>query len=173
MLLNRSFLLPLAFSAAIPAASQTGGRTVHEVTVFAEAWGEGVFNSLNLEKTFTTPSLVSYHLRMGFGYWRKADVNCYTLPVDMALSVGRSVKLEVSLGATPFALAADQALASSTLAPTFGLHLRFQGPKGGLFLRAGALIAPMSGLRKLPGGDDLPEADDWGWNPGVGLGFTF
>lgn len=151
---------------------------IHNTTVFVEAWGEGIYNSLNIEKTMTTASLVNYHMHLGFGYWQPpldpVPVNFYALPVDAAISYGRTVKVELSLGATPFWFSANKDdLVSSVIAPTFGLHLRMQPLEGGLFLRAGALIAPMSGLNDIPGNEGYVEKGTWAWNPGVAVGYTF
>ena len=161
-------------------AQETAAREhfIHNTTVFVEAWGEGIYNSLNIEKTMTTPSLVNYHVRLGFGYWQPGNdpvpVNFFSLPVDAAISYGRDVKVELSLGATPFWFSTDKDdLVSSVIAPTFGLHLRVQPPEGGLFLRLGALIAPMAGLNNIPGIDDPVEKGTWAWSPGVGMGYTF
>ena len=166
--------LPLLIASLASSAQETTPpeHFIHNTTVFAEAWGEGVFNSLNIEKTMTTPSLVSYHFRLGFGYW-KPGANFYALPVDVALSYGRVMKVELSIGATPYAFSTKDAMVSGALAPTFGLHLRFQDPNGGVFLRAGALIAPMTSLNDIPGNEDYREKGTWGWNPGLGLGVTF
>lgn len=151
---------------------------IHNTTVFVEAWGEGIFNSLNIEKTLTTTTLVNYHLRLGFGYRRTShngtSVNFYALPVDAAVSVGGKVKLEMSLGATPFWFSGNKdQLVSAVIAPNFGLHLRFQPPHGGFFFRAGVLVAPMSGLNEIPGNEDFVEKGTWAWNPGLALGITF
>ncbi len=158
--------------------AQRATQYKRDLTVFAEAWGEGIFNSLNIEKTMTTPSPVSYHVRLGFGYWRMhkdpRSANFYAMPVDAAISYGRIVKIELSLGATPFWFSANEDdLVSSVIAPNFGLHLRVQQPDGGLFLRAGALAAPLAGLNDIPGNDDYLMKGTWGWNPGVAVGFTF
>lgn len=169
--------LPLLLTSLASSAQESTGTTppehfIHNTTVFAEVWGEGIFNSLNIEKTMTTPSLVCYHFRVGFGYWRPG-ANFYSLPVDVALSYGRTVKVELSIGATPYAFSTQDALVSAVLAPNFGMHLRFQGPKGGLFFRGGALIAPLNSLNEIPGNEDFLEKGTWGWNPSLALGFTF
>jgi hypothetical protein len=148
-------------------------RPIRNTTVFAEVWGEGIFNSLNIEKTMAISRLVSVHTRLGFGYWR-LDADFFSVPVDVGLSYGQGAKLELSVGATPFAFSATRDLmVSSTIAPTIGLHLRIQDPHGGVFLRIGALVAPMEGLNKVPGNTDHVEKGTWAWNPGLGLGFTF
>ena len=156
--------------AQAPAPVQQNNRNL---TVFAEAWGEGVYNSLNIEKMLTTPSIVSYHLRMGFGFWTPKSVNFYSLPVNAAISFGHDLKAELSVGATPFWLATREARVSSTFAPTLGIHLRWMERGSGFFIRAGALIARLYNLNKIPGNKDAWEKGTWGWNPGIALGFTY
>jgi hypothetical protein len=152
----------------------TPERPIHNTTVFVEAWGEGVYNSLNIEKTIANPTVVCYHLRMGFGLWAPgAGVNFYALPVDVAISFGNELKGELSIGATPFWLANAGVRTSGALAPTFGAHLRYMHPNGGLFVRAGALIAPLYNLNDIPGNEDHWQKGTWGWNPGIALGTTF
>ena len=58
---------------------------IHNTTVFAEAWGEGVYNSLNIEKTMFISKRVDVHTRLGFGYWKQQG-NFYALPVDVGVS---------------------------------------------------------------------------------------
>lgn len=81
--------------------------------------------------------------------------------------------VELSIGATPvwFSWNKDERV-STVIAPIFGLHFRYQPTDGGIFLRVGALIAPMSGLNELPGNDPV-EKGTWAWNPGIALGITF
>ena len=173
--------LIMAFAIGSSVLAQEAEHVQHykrDLTVFVEAWGEGIYNSVNIEKTMTTPSKISYHVRLGFGYWRihknPKSANFYAMPVDAAISYGRIVKIELSLGATPFWFSANEdELVSSVIAPNFGLHMRVQQPDGGLFLRAGALVAPLAGLNDIPGNDDYLMKGTWGWNPGVAVGFTF
>lgn len=169
-------VLVIAFTVGVPLLAQEPApvqQNNRNLTVFAEAWGEGVYNSLNIVKTLTTPSIVSYHLRMGFGFWTPKSVNFYSLPVNAAISFGHDLKAELSVGATPFWLATKEARVSSTFAPTLGIHLRWMEPSSGLFIRAGALIAPLHNLNNIPGNEDAWEKGTWGWNRGVALGFTY
>lgn len=77
-------------------------RSIHNTTVFVEVWGEGIYNSVNMEKTVTTTTLVNYHLRLGLGFWKPSvPVDFISLPVDAAVSYGRNVRIEFSMGATP------------------------------------------------------------------------
>jgi hypothetical protein len=138
-----------------------------------EAWGEGVFNSLNIEKTMPISGMVDIHMRLGFGYWRP-EADFYAVPVDVGVSYGGLARLEFSVGATPYAFSAHHGdMASGALAPTIGFHLRIQQPHGGVFFRAGAIVAPLGSLDDIPGNEDLVKKGTWGWNPGVALGFTF
>ncbi len=146
---------------------------IHNTTVFVEAWGEGVFNSLNIEKTMPISPMVDIHARLGFGYW-KPGANFYAVPVDVGVSYGGLARIEFSLGATPYAFSAvNNAMVSGALAPTIGFHLRIQEPHGGLFFRVGALTTPLGSLNDIPGNEDLVKKGSWGWNPGIALGVTF
>ncbi|MCB0758373.1 MAG: hypothetical protein KDC01_07930, partial [Flavobacteriales bacterium] len=56
-------VLVIAFTVGVPLLAQEPApvqQNNRNLTVFAEAWGEGVYNSLNIVKTLTTPSIVSY-----------------------------------------------------------------------------------------------------------------
>jgi hypothetical protein len=171
---HAAFLFCLA--AGSQGIAQEAGKPehyIHNTTVFVEAWGEGVFNSLNIEKTMPISGMVDIHMRLGFGYWRP-EADFYAVPVDVGVSYGGLARLEFSVGATPYALSAHHGdMASGALAPTIGFHLRIQQPHGGVFFRAGAIVAPLGSLDDIPGNEDLVKKGTWEWNPGVALGFTF
>ncbi len=141
-------------------------------TVFLEGLGQAIFWSANYEHTEYASDRFAMHLRFGIGLWATETVSSYiALPITFSASYGDIHRAEVGAGFLFYNYGNSGPSATrvaETLFPTFHAGYRMQKEYGGLFLRAGLMIANVED--KLAFRD---TREKWGYNPYVCVGTTF
>lgn len=141
-------------------------------TVFFEAFGQAIFWSANFEHTEYGSERLAFHMRAGFGLWSTRTVSsCFTLPLTFSLSYGDIHRAEAGAGFLFYNYGYSGPTTertTGTLFPTLHAGYRLQKEYGGLFLRAGIMVAEVG---DAPGFSAAPGT--WGFNPYIGVGSTF
>lgn len=141
-------------------------------TLFFEALGQGIFWSANYEHTEYGSEHLAFHMRVGFGIWSTSTISSFfSLPITFSASYGDIHRAELGAGFLFYNYSESWAVdgrVSGTLFPTLHAGYRMQKEYGGLFLRAGMMVAQVG---DAPGFSADP--DDWGFNPYICVGSTF
>lgn len=141
-------------------------------TVFFEGLGQAIYWSANFEHTEYAGERFGFHMRIGFGLWSTTTVSSYVaLPMTFSLSYGDIHRAEAGAGFLFYNYGdsgPNTERTSGTLFPTFHAGYRLQKEYGGLFLRAGIMVAEVG---DAPGFKAYPGA--WGYNPYLCIGNTF
>ena len=168
----RKAVIALLLVAPLSMSAQDDDTPGPTNTVFFEAFGQAIFWSANFEHTEYGSERLAFHMRAGFGLWStRAISSCFTLPLTFSLSYGDIHRAEAGAGFLFYNYGdsgPNTVRTSGTLFPTFHAGYRLQKEYGGLFLRAGLMVADYSGQFGLS-----ERSVGWAYNPYLCVGSTF
>jgi hypothetical protein len=168
----RLFLATLLSCAALTSQGQKEDAPGPTNTVFLEGLGQAIYWSANFEHTEYASERLAMHLRFGLSFWSENEAPNYIgLPITFSLSYGDIHRAEAGAGFLFFSYGGNgpfDTRMSETLMPTWHAGYRMQKEYGGLFLRAGLMVANIEGKLSF---QDAKSA--WAYNPYVSVGSTF